>query len=203
MSNPAQGKTYALDYAQINEFAAQHDLNAEQITQWALANPEFPQQYLNTHGKVNYATFLKIVEFYQSKVTAGTAFAERQSHTANGLRTALERTIGQDQLNASKFKTDRVDDPNATGPTQPAMSDFSGGMHRAPEPNAPVIKSAPTYPMNGPAQPTPDPVQPPITGTTGGFQPPMTGVTSGIELSPLPDPSTREPARTYPMSSEG
>ncbi|WP_457181133.1 hypothetical protein [Mycobacteroides abscessus] len=203
MTNPGQG-IYALDYAQIEQFAAQHDFNAEQIMQWATANPDFPQQYLDTHGKVNYATFLKIVEYYKSKVEAGTAFSGRQAHTANGLRTSLERTIEKDRSNAGKFPMDRVDDPNSTGPTQPSMSDFGGGIHRAPDPNAPVIKSAPTYPMNGPSEPSPGPSQPPMTGTTGGVQPPMTGVTGGgVDLAPLPDPSTREPARTYPMNSEG
>ncbi|SHU71309.1 Protein of uncharacterised function (DUF2580) [Mycobacteroides abscessus subsp. abscessus] len=190
MTNPPQGP-YALDYAQIEEFAAQHDQNAEQIMQWAIANPDFPQQYLDTHGKVNYATFLKIVEYYESKVQAGTAFSDRQAHTANGLRTSLQRTIDKDRENAGKFPTDRVDDPNATGPTQPRMSDFGGGVNRAPDPNAPVIKSAPTYPMNGPSQPTPTPTPAP---------PPLTGVTGP---GALPDPSDREPARTYPMNSEG
>ncbi|MFT9634541.1 hypothetical protein ACM0CO_19430 [Mycobacteroides abscessus subsp. abscessus] len=38
----------------------------------------------------------------------------------------------------------------APGPTpdDERMRDAQGGVHPAPDPNAPVIKSAPTYPMN-------------------------------------------------------
>jgi hypothetical protein len=42
--------TYEVNYAELERFAAEHDLNAEDIVKWATADPDFAERYLQTHG---------------------------------------------------------------------------------------------------------------------------------------------------------
>ena len=97
------GHVYDIDYQQLRSYARDHDLNAQEIYQWAEANQDYPQKYLETHGKVNFATYLKIVEFFESKRHAGTAFGQRQQHTAEHLRRAVDNTDIRDRDNAAPF----------------------------------------------------------------------------------------------------
>ena len=92
---------YEIHYGDLERFAAEHDLNAEEIQAWATGDPDFAERYLATHGKVNYATYLKIKEFLASKQAAGTAFAEHNSHTAAALRATVATTAAQDADNAA------------------------------------------------------------------------------------------------------
>lgn len=39
----------------------------------ATADPDFAERYLQTHGKVNFGTYLRLKEFLASKLAAGTA----------------------------------------------------------------------------------------------------------------------------------
>lgn len=92
---------YQVNYAELERFAAEHDLNAEEIMTWASQDPDFAERYLQTHGKVNFATYLKIKEFLASKLAAGAAFAERNSQTSAALRSAAATTATVDADNAA------------------------------------------------------------------------------------------------------
>ena len=92
---------YEVNYAELERFAAEHDLNAEEIMTWASQDPDFAERYLQTHGKVNFATYLKIKEFMASKLAAGTAFAERNAQTSAALRAVVTTTAAMDQANAA------------------------------------------------------------------------------------------------------
>lgn len=92
---------YEVNYAELERFAAEHDLNAAEIMTWASQDPDFAERYLQTHGKVNFATYLKIKEFLASKLAAGTAFAERNSQTSAALRAVVATTSAVDADNAA------------------------------------------------------------------------------------------------------
>ena len=92
---------YEVNYAELERFATEHDLNAEEILTWATQDPDFAERYLQTHGKVNFATYLKIKEFLASKLAAGTAFAERNTQTSAALRGVVTTTSAMDQANAA------------------------------------------------------------------------------------------------------
>lgn len=79
------------------------------------------------------------------------------------------------------------------GPTPDDLriSDAQGGVHRAPDPNEPVIKAAPTYPMD-----TGSSAGPPVEG-----QPPMTDMQSGVQSGHLEVPVIKS-APTYPMNND-
>jgi hypothetical protein len=103
---------YQVDYGELERFAAEHDLNAQEIQAWAAGDPDFPERYLATHGKVNFATYLKIKEFQASKLAAGTAFAERNIQTSAALRGVVATTSAVDAANAAAL----------TGPHGPGCS---------------------------------------------------------------------------------
>ena len=103
---------HQVDYAELERFAVEHDLNAEDIMKWATADPDFAERYLQTHGKVNFGTYLKIKEFMASKQIAGTAFAEHNAQTSAALRGVIEATSAVDEANAAAF----------TGPHGPGCS---------------------------------------------------------------------------------
>ena len=103
MTNPTA--PLQIDYAELERFAAEHDLNADQVLKWAARDQGFGEEYLRTHGKVNYATYLKIQEFLDSKLAAGTAYAQRQSQTAASLRTTVETLSGIDESSAAEVIT--------------------------------------------------------------------------------------------------
>lgn len=101
----AQGdKPFEADMAELEKFAKEHDMNAQQVLDWAHKDPDFAEQYLQTHGKVNYATYLKIKDFQANKALAGTAFAEQQTHTANALRNTVYITQSNDEAGAAGVK---------------------------------------------------------------------------------------------------
>jgi len=106
--------TYEVNYAELERFAADHDLNAAEIVDWATQDPDFAERYLQTHGKVNFATYLKIKEFLASKLAAGTAFAQRNAHTAAALRGVITGTSAADESNAAAL--------SSAGPIQPATA---------------------------------------------------------------------------------
>lgn len=103
------GSPLKVDYAELERFAAEHDLNAAELIQWATSDPAFPERYLATHGKINFGTYLKIREFMLSKVAAGTAFAERNEQTAAALRSTIAMLSGSDEANAAAMKGLTVD----------------------------------------------------------------------------------------------
>lgn len=99
---------FQVDYAELEKFAQDHDLNAEEIAQWASGDPDFPERYLATHGKVNYGTYLKIREFVASKQIAGTTFAEHNVQTSTALRASIASTKATEETNAAAFNPIRV-----------------------------------------------------------------------------------------------
>jgi Excreted virulence factor EspC, type VII ESX diderm len=96
-------KPLQLDYAELEKFAKDHDLNAQELADWASGDPDFPERYLATHGKVNFGTYLKIREFMASKQIAGTAFAEQNTQTAAALRGVVATTQATDETNGARF----------------------------------------------------------------------------------------------------
>jgi hypothetical protein len=94
---------YEVNYTELEHFAAEHDLNAEEIMQWASGDPDFAERYLATHGKVNFGTYLKIKEFLASKLAAGAAFAERNTATSAALRGVVATTSAVDEANAASM----------------------------------------------------------------------------------------------------
>jgi len=97
-----------VDYAELERFAAQHDLNAQEIISWATADPDFAERYLQTHGKVNFGTYLKIKEFLVSKLAAGTAFAEHNTETSAALRAVVSTTATVEAANAAALNNVRI-----------------------------------------------------------------------------------------------
>ncbi|SLI00631.1 Uncharacterised protein [Mycobacteroides abscessus subsp. abscessus] len=92
-------------------------------------------------------------------------------------------------------RMERLFEPSpAPGPTpdDERMRDAQGGVHRAPDPNLPVIKSAPTYPMD--------------TGSSAGpppeDQPRMSDAQGGLHRLPDPNVPVIKSAPTYPMNNE-
>lgn len=94
---------FEVDYAELERFAQEHDLNAAELLQWAAGDPGFAEKYLATHGKVNFGTYLRIVDFMASKLAAGTAFAERNTLTSTALRGVISATINTDANNGAPF----------------------------------------------------------------------------------------------------
>lgn len=105
---PGPGGPFEVDYADLEKFAQEHDLNAQEIAQWASGDPDFPERYLATHGKVNFGTYLKIKEFMISKQVAGNAFAEQHLQTSTALRGVVTVTQTTDEANAAAFSTTRM-----------------------------------------------------------------------------------------------
>lgn len=102
LGNAAQGdKPFEADLAELEKFAKEHEMNAQQVLDWAHKDPDFAEKYLQTHGKVNYGTYLKIKDFQANKVIAGAAFAEQQMHTANALRNTVYITQSNDEAGAA------------------------------------------------------------------------------------------------------
>jgi hypothetical protein len=106
--DPGPGGPFEVDYAELEKFATEHDLNAQELAQWASGDPDFPERYLATHGKVNFATYLKIKEFMISKQVVGNAFAEQQRQTSTALRAVVTVTQSTDEANAAAFRTTRM-----------------------------------------------------------------------------------------------
>ena len=104
----ASGAPFQVSYSELEKFAQEHDLNAEELAQWASGDPDFAERYLATHGKVNFGTYLKIKEFMASKQIAGTTFAEHNAHTANALRLAVATTKAQEERNAAAIDATRM-----------------------------------------------------------------------------------------------
>ena len=104
----ASGAPFQVSYSELEKFAQEHDLNAEELAQWASGDPDFAEQYLATHGKVNFGTYLKIKEFMASKQIAGTAFAEHNAQTSNALRLAVASTKAQEERNAAAIDATRM-----------------------------------------------------------------------------------------------
>lgn len=105
---PGTGGPFEVDYAELEKFAKEHDLNAQELAQWASGDPDFPERYLATHGKVNFGTYLKIKEFMISKQVAGNAFAEQHLQTSTALRGVVTVTQTTDEANAAAFNTTRM-----------------------------------------------------------------------------------------------
>lgn len=97
------GAPFQVNYAELEKFAKEHDLNAQEIAEWASGDPDFPERYLATHGKVNFGTYLKIREFMASKQIAGTTFAEHNVQTSTALRASIASTKATEEINAAAF----------------------------------------------------------------------------------------------------
>ncbi|KAA1250703.1 hypothetical protein F0Q45_08395 [Mycobacterium simiae] len=106
--NLGAGAPFRVDYTELKKFAQEHDLNAEELTQWAAGDPDFPERYLATHGKVNFGTYLKIREFMASKQIAGTAFAEHNLQTSTALRAAVTATKATEEANAAAITATKM-----------------------------------------------------------------------------------------------
>jgi hypothetical protein len=101
-------QTFHADYGELEKFAAEHDLIAQDVVKWATGDPDFAERYLATHGKVNFGTYLKIKEFLASKLAAGTAFAERNTQTAAALRGVVAASSTVDEANAAALSVRSV-----------------------------------------------------------------------------------------------
>lgn len=97
------GKVFEVDYRQLEDFAAGHDVSAEQIAQWVRADPDFAERFLATHGKVAYASYLKIKEYTDSRLMQGSIYAHRNAATAESLRNAVRIIDGVDADNARRL----------------------------------------------------------------------------------------------------
>jgi Excreted virulence factor EspC, type VII ESX diderm len=99
----ADGKPFHVEYAILDRNADSHDTNAEQVQNWAAADPNFAQRFIDTHGKVAYGTYLNVARYIDSRQTQGAAFAERNASTAASLRNAIQATSSTDEANAARF----------------------------------------------------------------------------------------------------
>lgn len=104
----AGGAPFQVNYSELEKFAQEHDLNAEELAQWASGDPDFAERYLATHGKVNFGTYLKIKEFMASKQIAGTTFAAHNTQTATALRASIAMTKAQEEANAAAIDATRM-----------------------------------------------------------------------------------------------
>ncbi|WP_099020950.1 type VII secretion target [Mycolicibacterium palauense] len=104
----ASGAPFQINYAELEKFAQEHDLNAQELADWASGDPDFAEKYLATHGKVNFGTYLKIREFMASKQIAGTAFAEHNARTSTALRSSIASTKAQEEANARAIDATRM-----------------------------------------------------------------------------------------------
>lgn len=102
------GAPFRVNYAELEKFAQERDLNAKELADWASGDPDFPERYLATHGKVNYGTYLKIREFMASKQIAGTAFAEHNTQTSTALRASIASTKATEEANAAAINATRT-----------------------------------------------------------------------------------------------
>lgn len=102
------GAPFQVNYAELEKFAQEHDLNAQELAEWASGDPDFPERYLATHGKVNYGTYLKIREFMASKQIAGTAFAQHNTQTSTALRASIASTKATEEANAAAINATRT-----------------------------------------------------------------------------------------------
>lgn len=89
-------------------FAQQHGLSATEIQAWANSGEGFAEEYLRTHGKVNFATYLAIKAFMEQKKIAGTDFANWQTHTANALVQGLAKVEGAQERGAALFRQQTI-----------------------------------------------------------------------------------------------
>ena len=103
-NSTGNSKPFQVDYAELEKFAQQHDLNAEEVQKWAAMDQDFPEEYLRTHGKVNYGTYLKIKEFMASKLAAGTAYADRQIQTAEKVRNVVTTVSNIDSASGTDVR---------------------------------------------------------------------------------------------------
>lgn len=106
-SGPGSNEVFEVDYRQLEGFAKTHDLSADEIARWVQADPNFPEKFLETHGKVAYATYLKIKEYADSRLTQATIYAHRNASTAEALRNAVRVIDGVDGQNAGRFAANR------------------------------------------------------------------------------------------------
>ncbi|MEU0498044.1 type VII secretion target [Mycobacterium sp. NPDC006124] len=104
----ASGAPFQINYAELEKFAEEHDLNAQELADWASGDPDFAERYLATHGKVNFGTYLKIKEFMASKQIAGTAFAQHNAQTSTALRSSIASTKAQEEANARAIDATRM-----------------------------------------------------------------------------------------------
>lgn len=102
------GAPFEVNYAEMEKFAQEHKLNAQELAEWASGDPDFPERYLATHGKVNFGTYLKIKEFQTSKLAAGTAFAEHNTQTATALLASIASTKATEEANAAAINATRM-----------------------------------------------------------------------------------------------
>ncbi|SLH38977.1 hypothetical protein [Mycobacteroides abscessus] len=139
---------YLIHYSELEQFAEQHGLNAQEMYQWANAGQDYPQRYLDTHGKANYGTYLKIVEFFASKLHAGTTFGARQDQTAAALRMNIERTKQQEDNNSALFPNGAPGEDSGLAPNGVGrIDDFQGGG------SSPSRGISGPYDLNGPTGP--------------------------------------------------
>lgn len=106
--------------------------------------------------------------------------------------TTISEVAARRQLEVLKRMEQLFQPSPEPGPTpdDERMSDAQGGVHRAPDPDAPVIKSAPTYPMDQSSPYGPPPEDQPRMGDAQG----------GVHRAPDPDIPVIKSAPTYPMS---
>ena len=91
----------SIDTSEMGRLAAEHDLNSAQAAEWSVKDIGFAEEYLRTHGLVNYPTFIKIIDFFLAKQAAGSAYAERQATAAASLRAATALIVDQDAASAT------------------------------------------------------------------------------------------------------
>ena len=100
---PRPGKVFEVDYRQLEDFAASHELSAEQIGMWVQADPDFAERFLATHGTVAYGTYLKVKEYAESRLMQASIYAHRNASTAASLRNAVRIIAAVDSDNASRL----------------------------------------------------------------------------------------------------
>lgn len=103
----APNKVFEVDFRQLEGYARTHDLSTEEIARWVQADPGLPERFLQTHGKVAYATYLKIKEYADSRQVQGTIYAHRNASTAEALRNAVRVIDGVDTDNANRLNANR------------------------------------------------------------------------------------------------
>lgn len=103
MTNPG-GAPYSVDFAEVERLARQHDVNAEDVVKWATGDPDFAEKYLQTHGAVNFASYLAIGEHFAQRLSAGGQFAGGQIQTAAALRGTVAATQQTDADSATPFR---------------------------------------------------------------------------------------------------
>ncbi|MDM2402296.1 hypothetical protein PP613_25425 [Mycobacteroides abscessus] len=109
--------------------------------------------------------------------------------------TTISAVAARRTLEALKRMEQLFEPSPAPGPTpdDERMRDAQGGVHRGPDPNAPAIKSAPTYPMDEGSSPgsVPPEGQPRMGDAQGGVHRGVDAATPVIKSAP-----------TYPMNDD-